>query len=221
MKMEHKNALADGSTCYDREGIFTVAELCTDDVGTDVEVGGRYELVHHENENIYAACRPKDSRKRGASLYWSQLAQEGAGGVLTKEHEWQLPKTKAEAAGRMMAGEVFCRKGRKLYFNGNVEGSPFRSSRLMDGSSASMATSWDSLAEFTQHIHEPKWDDNLSEQNPAWCWVWDGDEKRHRTVMEVIDKKGGRYITIFDDGSSGPWDNAEPCSQLAGVNSDE
>ena len=203
MKKEHKEALSDGSTFYDREGQFVVAEpgpLEGKDVAVyfNMFVGAMVFLVDGEIIPF---------------LDWSRM--------IGKNVEWQPLNDVNDFIDRVRAGEDFELNGARIYFDLDIPRSPFRIKEHSKHPSVWMDVEWDRVTEFTQHIPEQKWDDNLCKQNPVWCWVWDGDEKRHRTVMEVIDKNGGRYITIFDDGSSGPWDNAEPCSQLAGVNSDE
>ena len=222
MKMEHKHALADGSTYYDADGIFTIFTLDEEDINTGAEVGGTCMLtgyIRHKPCAIFTLNN--DVEKRSVELYWSQLGQEGAEGFLPKEPKWQPPKTKAEAACRMMAGEVFCWMEHKLYFNGDRPTSPFHSNRLMDDSSAPMTVAWDSIKEFTQCKPEPKWDDNLSEQNPVWCWVSDESQEMRSTVMKVIGKDDRGYIAFSDHSFPVYWGFAEPCSQLTGVNNDE
>ena len=221
MEMEHKSALSDGSTCYDKEGIFTVVELYECDIGTDIEIGEKYTFKPSTIQSN--ACFIPENREKGnAFLGWEQLAQEGAGAVLTKESEWQPPKTKAEDGIRMVNGEVFGWSGRQMYFDQSESRSPFRIKFHPEDKSVGMCVSWDDVFGFTQHIHEPKWDDNLSEKNSVWCWVSDSPKSLRDRVMKVIGKhECGGYAVRYSGGKRTQWRYAEPCPQLAGVDSDD
>ena len=143
--------------------------------------------------------------------------------MTTKQSDWQPPKTKAEAAIRMAEGEVFAIRhkgtGRvsKVYSDESVNGTPFRV-EYEGGVTCRMTDEWDYVTEFAQCKPEPKWGDNLSEQNPVWCWVWDKGGKAGQIVMPVVDRHDGVYIARY---APFHWDNAEPCPELAGANSNE
>ena len=156
MKMEYKEKLAYGTTCYDRSGVFIVVDTTEEDVGTDVMGGARYTLLWETANLGWANFTPCD-KKNGSvvSLYWKQLVQEGFGTVPPRAHEWQPPKTKVEAAIRMAAGEVFAVRhkatgsARKLYTDENSSGTPFRV-EYESGVIFGMTDEWEGVTEFTQ-----------------------------------------------------------------------
>lgn len=83
-------------------------------------------------------------------------------------------KSKREAAQRLLDGEVFYnRVGDKIYFN-ESKTSPFLIGNTILGPSWGDYKSWQT---------KPDWRDEVSEDNPVLCWVW--NEKKYGVVAKV------------------------------------
>ncbi len=59
---------------------------------------------------------------------------------------------------------------------------------------------------FAKDIYtKPHWTDNLSEENPVLCWVWE-KEGRRKAIAFICVRSGKKFHGI----NGAWWDNAEP-----------
>ena len=72
------------------------------------------------------------------------------------------PKTKKEAAQRLIDGERFELGGDELYFDADGDGSPFLYNSVVLNGSWNVADQWQPIQE---------WHETVSPENPRLCWI--------------------------------------------------
>ena len=119
---------------------------------------------------------------------------------------------RAEFAVRMANGEEFERDGCVIKFDvsrlsGNL--SPFVI--IKDMVAISLEKSWRNMDEWEL---SPDWRDELSEENPRWCKVWNDDDDSERSIdriwkYRIYDVRSDTVPQRYH-GDAGAWEYAEP-----------
>ncbi len=106
--------------------------------------------------------------------------------------------TPQELCERLFKGESFYDgKGDRLFWDGSRFREEIRDGAITNGTSMN---SWLAIDIYTK----PQWTDNLSEENPVYCWVWDS-ERDEAVKSDVCSVSDSRYET-----EDCYWHNAEP-----------
>ncbi len=111
--------------------------------------------------------------------------------------------TPQELCERLFNGESFYNaSGARLFVDDNC----FRYETVNGSTGSTDVNNWLNANIYTK----PHWTDNLSEENPVLCWVWDSVTRDYAVIRMIC-----RFDSIltsykFEDLEAESWVNAEP-----------